>query len=686
MLARKNLWLCLALLVGFRGQPCLSAQTPAADPFLDWLDARAQRLLAERERAVAEVQSAADADRRKQLVRQKLTRILGGIPTYNGPLHARVTGQIRSESFTIEKVIFESLPGFYVTGNVYRPNAAGRYPAVLSPSGHTQEGKPEPQVLAANLARKGFVVLTYDPIGQGEREQTYLPQLGRPLSGGGGNEHLELGARSLLIGQSVARYFIFDAKRAVDYLVSRADVDADRIGVAGCSGGGTIAAYVGAFDPRIKAAAAGCFINSFRTLYTGPTPDSEMTLPAFLVNGLDLADLFELPAPLPWLLMATTEDYFVPAGARPVYEEARRWYGLYGAAEKIRFFVGPGPHGTPRESREEIYRWMIRWLKDGKGDAQDEPVPLYTNRELQVTASGHVDDESGSRKLWQVILEEFRAKKDRRSVAALLEELRRLGVPSAGPAPVVHVGARIDGKGFWVEPVRFAGEAGVEIGGKLYVPQGEGRKPAVVMIEEKRLPVPLFVQRSASTAPLAERIAQAGLVVLELEPRDSPAANDGRPFLGNWLTNERVDLIGQNLAAMRAHDVLVAVDVLAARPDVDAGTIRGYARGAKGFWLLMAAAVDQRIGAIWLDRTPLSFEAALEAPLSSFLFDAMIPGFARHWDFSDLRQAMGTRRILWTDPTNWMNQVVSAGPQYRYRYVGENDGAYIDEFLKPHSP
>jgi cephalosporin-C deacetylase-like acetyl esterase len=472
------------------------------------------------------------------------------------------------------------LPGIYITANVYRPNQASLYPGVLIPAGHTQEGKPEQQVLAANFARKGFVALTYDPIGQGEREQTYLPQLGRALSGGGGNEHLELGARSILIGQSVARYFIFDAKRAVDYLISRPDVDADRIGVTGCSGGGAIATYAAAFDLRIKAAAAGCFINSFRTLYTGPTPDSEMSLRSFLVNGLDLADLFELRAPLPWLLMATEEDYFVPAGARPVYEEARRWYGLYGAEDRIRFFVGSGPHGTPRESREEIYGWMIRWLKDGKGDTVDLPVPLYTNRELQVTGSGNVDGEPGSRKIWQAILDEFRQNQERRSVNALMAELRHLGVPSSGESPEVRITETVESAGFRVQTLRFESEPGVEIGGKLYVPQGEGRKPAVVMIEEKRLPVPLFVQRSPSTVPLAEAVARSGWIVLELEPRDSPAALDGRPFLGNWLTNERVELIGGSLAAMRAHDVVVAVDVLASRPNVDAGTIRGYARGA----------------------------------------------------------------------------------------------------------
>jgi hypothetical protein len=97
---------------------------------------------------------------------------------------------------------------------------------------------------------------------------------------------------------------------------------------------------------------------------------------------------------------------------------------------------------------------------------------------------------------------------------------------------------------------------------------------------------------------------------------------------------------------------------------------------------MMAAAVDQRLGALWLERTPWSLSAAFEAPLASFLFDVMIPGFALHWDFSDLRQAIGSRPIMWTDPTNWMNKVVNAGPQYRYRYVGEKDDAIIAEFLK----
>ena len=657
----------------------LTAQTaPSPDPFLNWMDRQAQQLLDQRDKAIAAIRNREDAERRKAEVRRKLLELLGGLPAYDGPLHARVTGTLQADGYAIEKVIFESLPGFYITGNLYRPNAPGRYPGVLVPSGHTQDGKPETQEVAANLALKGFVALAYDPIGQGEREQHFLPELGRTLSGGGGNEHLELGARSILIGQSVARYFINDARRGVDYLISRPDVDPDRLGVTGCSGGGAITTYVGVFDPRVKAAAPGCFINSFRTLFTGSTADSEMSFPQFLANGLDMADFFEVAAPLPWLMMATTEDYFRPDGARTVYNDARRWYDLYGAEDRIRFFVGTGPHGTPRDSREEIYRWLIRWLKDGKGDATDRPVKMFTNLELQVTPNGNVDFEQGSRKLYQIILEEFRARKQPRPASELTTLLRKLGVPSQGTPPPVTTIERSGN----VERIRFETEPGVAVTAKVHLPAGSGRKPAVVLFEDKRLRVPLYVQLSQSTAAIAEAMRKAGHVVLELDPRDSPDAYEGRPFLGNWTTNERADLIGRNLPAMRAHDLLVAVDVLAARPDVDAAAMRGYARGVKGYWMLMAAAVDKRLGKIWLDRTPWSIANSLQQPIASHLFDVLIPGFARHWDTSDLVELVGEQRIFWTDPTSWMNRVVPAGPNYHYRFTGEGDDPSLAMFFR----
>ena len=168
----------------------LLAQAPTEDPLLRWMDKIAQAQLDARDKEIAAIRTVADVERRKAVVRRKIMAALGGLPDYDGPLKPRITGRIQADGYVIEKVIYESLPGFYVTANLYRPDRPGRYPAVLLQAGHTQEGKAEPQWLAANLALKGFVSLAFDPVRQGEREQTYDPQLKAPAAGWSVNEHI----------------------------------------------------------------------------------------------------------------------------------------------------------------------------------------------------------------------------------------------------------------------------------------------------------------------------------------------------------------------------------------------------------------------------------------------------------------------------------------------------------------
>jgi cephalosporin-C deacetylase-like acetyl esterase len=674
----------IGLLFGAWLQPSLLvSQQVEPDALLRWMNQIAQKKLERREAAVAEVRNVADAERRKQWIRKTLFSLIGGLPDYNGPLNPKVTGRIQAEGYAIEKVIFQSLPGFYVTGNLYRPNRPGRYPGILLQAGHTQEGKPEGQRLAANLALKDFVVLAFDPVGQGEREQTYDPRVDRALAGWSVPEHIQAGAQSMLIGESVARYFVWDAKRSLDYLASRPEVDPSRLGAVGCSGGGALTTFIGALDPRVKVVAPACYINSYRLLFAGPDPDSEMSWPNFLASGLDMADYIEVSAPKPWLILATEGDYFTPAGAKIVFEEAQRWYSFYGGEQKLHFFVGTGLHGTPLETREEIYKWMIRWLKDGQGDFHEQPVQIYANQDLLVTRTGHVDDEPGSRKLHDLILDEFRAKKRQGTIPELLAELRKLNIPSDGAPPALKLSKESNGADGG-QQVQFESEAGVEIGGTLYIPPSEGRKPAVLLVADKTSNYWI-----PSTNSLAERIAKMGRVVLELKPRDSPGEGE-RPFVGNWLTNSRANQIGLNLPALRAHDIVRGIDLLAARPDVDPASIRGVGRGVKGIWLLLAAAVDARISKIWLDRTPYSLRAALQNSMNTDLFDAVIPGFALHWDLDDLTKAMESRPVLWTDPTNWMEHPVALGAPFRYRYVigdttdlrDEQDNAFVTELIR----
>jgi len=658
---------------------CLSAQQSTVnDPLLRYMDRIAQRQLDAREAEIAAIKTKADAEHRKKIVRQKIMEIMGGLPDYSGPLNARVTGSIQADGFVIEKIIYESLPGYFVTANLYRPSQPGRYPAVLLQSGHTQEGKAEPQLLGANLALKGFISLAFDPVGQGEREQTYDPQLKAPAAGWSVNEHIHAEAQSNLIGQGVARYFIWDAKRSLDYLVSRPDVDPQRLAAAGCSGGGALTTFIGALDTRLKAVIPACFPNSYRLLFTGTDPGSEMAFPFLLAQGLDTADFVELSAPTPWLIQATEQDYFTPPGAKLVYDEARRWYSLYDAADKVAMFVGPGGHGTPLVSREAIYQWLIRWLKDGKGDYHEQPARLYSNFELNVTRTGRVEDEPGSRKLHQFLIDDYTAKHRQGTAAELQTLLRDLKIPSSGTPPTSKFLQESNGDGFRLQQLRFESEPGIEIEGKLYVPSSAGRKPAVVLVAGKL------------SDWLAERIAKAGRVVLELDPRRSFSADGRRPFVGDYLADERANQIGRNLPAMRAGDILRGVDLLSHREDVDPASISAAAQGVKGIWLLLAAAIDPRISKVWLDKTPFTFVEALQNTLNTDLSDAVIPGFSLHWDIDDLTKAMGHRQVLWTDPTNWMGRVVSAGPRFRNRYVlgdltdkaDAQDEEYLREFLR----
>ena len=647
------------------GQSVPRVQSSPQDYVLSWLNKIAQKELDRRANAIGQIHNQADAQKRKEMVRAKLLDDLGGLPDFNGPLNPRITGEIRNDSYTIEKVIYDSLPGYYITANVYRPNRPGRYPGVLLQAGHTQEGKPENQRIAANLAMKGFVVLCFDPVGQGERVQTYSPQLDAPLSGWSVPEHIEMGAQAQLIEQGLSRYFIWDAERSIDYLVSRPDVDGTRIGATGCSGGGALTTFVGALDPRLKVVIPACYPSSFRPLFSTFGPDAEMIFPNFLASGLDTADFVELSAPTPWLIQATEQDqfHFSKEGVKLVYEEARKWYSIYGAGDKVGFLVGPGWHGMPLVSRESVYEWMIRWLKNGQGDFHELPVKMYTNRELQVTKTGNVEDEAGSRKLYQILQAELHAKERPGTVPELLAELRDLKIRSDGAAPTVKVlDQSIDALGRR-EHIEFESSQGIWLEATLYIPASSGRKPAVLMVNDGD------IWGIMSISAIAEEMAKSGRIVLVMEPRKSTMKTVGGPFTGDWVTNAQANLVGLNLPALRAHDILRGVDLLINRPDVDPGSIRAAARGVDGIWLLLAAAADPRIGRIWVDRTPYSLRAALDSSMAADLWDAVIPGFVLHWDLKDLVKAMGDRQVLWTDPTNWMHGVVALGPSYQYRYV-----------------
>ena len=615
MMTRATLMIALGLI----GAATLLHAQQSGSPLLTELDAIAQRQLRDRAKTVSAIRDTAAAQARQKQVRERILSLIGGLPEYRGPLNARVTKTTKRDGFIIDHVLFESLPQYYVTANLYRPESPGRHPAILMSMGHWDSGKAAGQLLSSNLARKGFVVLAYDPVGQGERQQAYEKRIGRSLIGGPTEQHFSNGAAAILLGQSVARYFIHDGMRAIDYLVDRPEVDPERIGAMGCSGGGTQTTYISALDPRVKVAAVACYMNSFQTLFAGSIGDSEQSVPGFLAAGLDQTDYVELFAPKPWLITSTEDDFFTPAGAKQVFDEAQGWYKLFDASDRVKWVVGPGGHGTPLVVREAIYDWMIRWLANGKGNAHDESVTLLPDHQLWVTPSGQVD----GRDLYEVIRETPRAKGTR-------EELQRFVSDLIGRnSPIVR---------------------SVSL---LPAAPGVGKQPAVVLVQDNLI----------AGADAAKELADGHVVALVAlgGVNIDPARRSG-----NWMNNTRAWLVGRNLPATHAAEINAAVAELARRTDVDTSRITARASGVAGIALLMAAAVNPQIASVSLDRTPHSLRAALDAPIHTNLHDAVIPGFAVKWDLADLADLLRPRSVIWKDPTDWMGNVVALEGSYVY--------------------
>jgi cephalosporin-C deacetylase-like acetyl esterase len=159
----------------------------------------------------------------KLRARNSLLKMVGGLPTAKTPLNLQRTGAIERTDYQIQKIIFESSPRFFVTGDLYIPKQGKKpFPAVLQPTGHSTAAKARAfyQTLALGLVKSGFVVLTYDPLGQGERRVFYDPALEDSKAGGGTVEHQMPGIQSLLAGERIARYMIWDGIRAIDLLAS----------------------------------------------------------------------------------------------------------------------------------------------------------------------------------------------------------------------------------------------------------------------------------------------------------------------------------------------------------------------------------------------------------------------------------------------------------------------------------
>lgn len=588
---------------------------------------------------------------RQAEVRAKTIAALGGFPEKT-PLNAQVTGRLPREGYSIEKILLETRPHHYMTAHLFLPDPAKfppPYAAVAVPCGHSLPGKSGPGYQRAGVtgAANGLATLVCDPIDQGERRQfddgkdTWVTT----------REHTRIGMRAALIGWNAAQFRIWDGMRAVDYLASRPDIDRDRIGVMGMSGGGTLSSYVNSLDPRVKAAAPAGFLSTMRDVLDNCGPqDAEQIVFGQLRIGWNHLGMVVLRAPSPLLIVATHSDFFPFCGSLALLDEATKVYGMLGAPDKVALMEAAGPHHWYESTRHGSCLWMRRWLY---GDVSAWPADQAALRRMDigfchsaensgvtyeepavrnVTATGRTLDIPGSRTVYDLMRDEL-ARLDAARAPLSVEAVRAacgaksLATLSATPAALRETAAA-DGRSVMAVLCRDDDMTPLPV--RAFLPA-----------DAKGTPVILFGDADVkSLVGKASALVAEGRAVCVAEMRAFGETSKGlHPFYtavsGDEETAMLMRAVGENLVARRAEDAALAARWFAAlcggrRPELRAEG-RAVIPAAHARYL-----EPEAFDGFVAERAPASWRTLMSDPMVPTCFADLVNGALRTYDWTDL--------------------------------------------------
>ncbi len=597
-------------------------------------------------------------------LRAKFTEAIGGLPERT-PLEARVVGSVERDGYRVEKVVFESQPKHFVTAALFLPDPARHkppYPGVLVPCGHSANGKAMDvyQKACALAALNGLAALIFDPVDQGERGQL-LDASGKPrLAGTSG--HNMIGAGSMLLGRNTARFEIWDGLRAIDYLQSRPEVDPQRIGCTGNSGGGTQTAYFMALDERIAAAAPSCYICGLfgRLLKTNGAQDAEQNIFGQLAWGMDHADYAMMRAPKPTLLCTATRDYFDIEDAWTSFRAAKRLYTRMGYGERMCLVETDEEHGFSLRLREAAVRWMLRWLS-----RRDEPIvepadmKVLTDAEIQCTPRGQVMLLEGARSAYDlnrdyaaelaVKRKELWSKAPRDEMLGRVRGLAGIRALAELPKPEVRKLGTIERKGYRIEKLVIVPEKEIWLPALRFVPEAGPARGAVLYLHQDGK------QADAGEGGPIEKLVEAGRTVLAVDLRGSGETQQGpqKYFTPTLHGPDGQDfyiayLLGRTYVGMRAEDVLVSARWLAGEPDWDkAAGLDLVAVGQATIPALHAAALEPGLfHSVKLVRPLVSWTNVVELGYQSTPYTSLVHGALTVYDLPELTATLGGKATI----------------------------------------
>ncbi len=674
---------------------------PSGARLKDFLIERARELDAAQKAERAAIDGPEKLRVYQQKIRDGLISRLGGLPEKT-PLEARTLRVIDRGSYVIENVVFESLPHFYVPGNLYVPKGLTRpAPAVLGVCGHSVAGKSEQQLVQmanVNLARRGFVTLQIDPPGQNEMGWDGSPWTFADMhyNGSGHAHHLET-LNAILLGQSLTRYFLWDGIRAVDYLSARREVDPARIGIWGCSGGGGQSLYVAAIDERVKAALCMSMIYDTTAVMAGPHPGhnrrggesflTEETFPLTLLSeGLSYTAVAALIAPRALVLEIASRDAQPVWCTQLVYRDLKGIYDRLGYGDRLSMAVIQGFHCSD-SVRQLVYWTFDRELGDPEAgiaetdadllppsvgpDGRRQPTPL------DVALHSSMVEDFGSETVHSLLEEAAAAAAARRPTPAssggwfeYCREVRgrvreRLRTGDPPPSPKIEAAGEIDGEAWVARKLSVEAEAGLPFRLDVYSPKGsvigrtvlfvrdrapvEGELPAGAegvedLLRGGRVAALLAVRGSGEKAPLEDEV-RFGISTHETR-RTHDALAVGRPLIGQYVL-----------------DILAAIRAL----EIQGHTARValVAEGAAALWSLFAAVLSERVGALAMRGCLVSYGRLVADRFPTWIqgdreSSVVVPGALEHFDLPDLVSTLAPRPVRLSGLVDAQNRALPA--------------------------
>ena len=649
----------------------------------EYLKALAAEAYGRRNARIAGLRSVAAIRQYQSWARATFLRVAGGLPERT-PLNLRTTGAFDRDAYRVEKLVYESQPGIFVAANLYVPRgAAGRLPGVLVQMGHSTSGKGYAmyQRFCQGLVRLGYLVLGFDPMGQGER--TNYPKQGGWLTrlGSADEEHTVPGRQMLLVGQTATRFQLWDAIRSLDVLAQHPLADPRRLASAGQSGGGTTTMMLAAFDDRLAAAAVSSGntenVATVPFFPPGSTDDAEQDLIGSGPLAFDRWDLLWPFAPKPLLIATSAHDFqgtysnSYQASDREQFALLAQAYAASGARDRLQHVESPLPHSLSYPLRLEIYNWFEKHLQGGKRAIEEEP-PTNPERDetLWCGATGNMVRDFGGKTAFDITASQARAIQ----TPAQPADLRSLlAMDAPRPNPEIQEIARTRFPGCDVLAFEVQTAPNVWAPAWLYLPKRAWTRLMIVLDPAGR-------NTHDGEAGLSAQIANAGIAVCAADLRGigdlRPMISEGAPgYAREHQTEENYAwaslIFGRSLLGQRTTDILALVQALASRyPQAE---LVIAARERLTVPALCAAALESRVAKVYLSGHLVSWRSIVESEEYSHPFANFVPDVLHNADLPQIARSIAPRTVIVAGPVDARGRPVAVA-QSPYTNCRERPG------------